>query len=225
MNGPNVTFEMFASDEALSTPVRVAGIGPYALFGLVSAGGVDRFSVGRRDFASARLFCEVGNRDGDFGHGAGCAAGGAGGGECLCVGVWHGEGGGVDAGGGGNELGLGGVGEVVAVHVLGRGPGLDERVGGGGGGRAGGDHERGWGEVGEVDGRLGKVGETEGGVWGVIEEGGVPGRVVVEGGGVECPEVGLGLVREHGEFAAEHSVDVGHAWWAERERPAALRMV
>lgn len=42
-------------------------------------------------------------------------------------------------------------------------------------------------------------------------EEGVDGRAVVEGeDGVEVPEAGLGLVREHGEFAAEHSVNVGH---------------
>lgn len=70
MNGPNVPFEMLASHEALSAPVHMAGIVSYALFGLVPAGGEDGLSVGRGDFAPPRFFCEVGRRDGDFGHGA-----------------------------------------------------------------------------------------------------------------------------------------------------------
>ena len=70
-----MAFEMFAPDKTLSTPVRMAGIGSYALFGLVPAGGVDRFTTGSGDFAPPRLFGEVGNRDRDFGHGAGSAAG------------------------------------------------------------------------------------------------------------------------------------------------------
>ena len=122
MNGPNVPLEMFASHKALSTPVHVAGIVSYALFGLVPAGGVDWLSVqGRGDLAPPRLFGEVGNRDGDFGHGAGCAAGGTGR-ERVGVrrgrGARCGEGGGVDAHGGREKVRVGRPGEVkVAVHV------------------------------------------------------------------------------------------------------------
>ena len=143
MDGANVPFEMFAPDKTLSTPVGMAGIGPHALFCLVPAGGVDGLTVGGGDFAPAGLFGEVGNRDGDFGYGAGCTAGGA-------DGMGVDEGGGVDGGGGGHKFGVGGVGEVEAVagDVVGRGV-------------AGGAE----GEVREVHGGLGRaVGEEGKGV-------------------------------------------------------------
>ena len=186
MDGANVPFEMFAPDKTLSTPVGMAGIGPHALFCLVPAGGVDGLTVGGGDFAPAGLFGEVGNRDGDFGYGAGCAAGGA-------DGMGVDEGGGVDGGGGGHKLGVGGVGEVEAVagDVVGRGV-------------AGGAE----GEVREVHGGLGRAVGEEG--EGVGE--GVGGGEDVEGG-VDVPLEGLpvrGIGLVHGELAAEHPLNVGH---------------
>lgn len=197
MNGPNVPFEMFASHEALSTSVRVAGIGPYAFFRLVPAGGEDGFAVGRGDFTPSRFFREVGNRDGDFGHGAGCAAGRTDG-RCVgedagvggCV-TRCGERGGVDAGGGREKIRVGGVGEVKikvgAVHVLRGGVCVEERLGGGVGNRCagrGGDGYLEWG----VDG--GGYGDAEGDVGEVhcwlgvkgIDGGGATTETTVRGG-------------------------------------------
>lgn len=77
---------------------------------------MDWLTVRSGDFASPRLFSEVGNRNGDFGHGAGSAAGRT----DVQIRAGHREQGWVCAGWGREKVGVGGIGEVIVVagHVL-----------------------------------------------------------------------------------------------------------